>query len=563
MMSPANSSDQTSKYRATRQPEMTILSDHPILRDSKEEHKDSAREDDAFELESRLGAVYDIIRHRNTRAPLAVGIFGDWGTGKSSAMRWLSDRLKMWSETGVDRGGHCSCRTVWFEPWKYQSRDDVWRGLISEVIISSIDPAQASIAAVVNATKKFGGFLGRSFIQVVSSIKLKAGAGSGKVIPGGNVEAEINLDALTKIAEDYKLTAHPEKPYLNEFESVLKAWVKDSLGENERMVLFIDDLDRCLPAVVLEVLEALKLYLNIPQLVFVIGLDRDVVKTVIRKHYKDAGLGENKADSYLDKMFQVEVEVSPSEGQIESYFNQQVERLDKTTGNYWSDRLNAGGKDWKKIIESTIKEVALHNPRELKRLLNSTLMRGTAAARRPKTNPEEVKSLFGQGCQAYLITRILRDNTLCPASLLRTKEMWEFLAAWSNFIQDYPDYEPVDRMTEKLTDSMNESHLSMGFDGKFVRTLPSNLNVEYSDTYEDLKSVYEILPKARDRKPYPLLDEPLLWKVLAIDCSAVVGLAMSSDDFTDALTARIDAIDKFMKLNDHPPSSGGSGERGI
>lgn len=65
---------------------MTILSDHPILR---EDESKELREPDAFAMRTRLGAVYDIIRHKNTRAPLAV--YGDWGTGKSSAMRWLND----------------------------------------------------------------------------------------------------------------------------------------------------------------------------------------------------------------------------------------------------------------------------------------------------------------------------------------------------------------------------------------------------------------------------------------------------------------------------------------
>ena len=63
-------------------PRMTILSDHPILRPQEEKER---REDDSFSLHSRLGAVYDIIRHRNTRGPLAIAIYGDWGTGKTSA----------------------------------------------------------------------------------------------------------------------------------------------------------------------------------------------------------------------------------------------------------------------------------------------------------------------------------------------------------------------------------------------------------------------------------------------------------------------------------------------
>ncbi|MBM4107775.1 MAG: hypothetical protein FJ255_03020 [Phycisphaerae bacterium] len=495
----------TERELALRAPVMTILSDHPILRDQADEKTGSAREGDSFELHTRLGAVYDIIRHQNTRAPLAIGIFGDWGTGKSSAMRWLADQLKVWSDQGDTCKPHFRTRCVWFEPWKYQTRDDVWRGLIAEVVINSIDPSKASVATVVNAVKKFGGALGRWFIHTVSSLQLSGG------VPGVG-EASVNLEALAKIAEDYKQSTHPERAFLNEFESTLKSWVKGSLGGDERMVLLIDDLDRCLPAVVLEVLEALKLYLNIPQLVFVIGLDRDVVKAVIRKQYRDAGLAEVKADSYLDKMFQVEVEVPPSEEQMDGYFEAQVKELDKATNNFWTGRLNAGGTGWKGIIEGAIRKIAEHNPREVKRLLNSTLMGGTAAVRKAAGDQDAAKR-FGQGCQAYLIARALRDMDGNPAATLRLKETWTFLKKWSEFREVYKDYRP-DR--------------ALAPDSK----VPGERGPEKDDPQRKSaeEEVRRLMPCTRDikREPFPLWDMSILWDLLAIECSPEVGQAVAS-----------------------------------
>lgn len=493
-------------------PEMTILSDHPILRDVSEFAAFTDREHDAFELDSRLGAVYDIIRHKNTRAPLAVGIFGDWGTGKSSAMRWLANQLDTWSKDGVERKGHCRCRTVWFEPWKYQSRDEVWRGLIAEVVINSIDPKKATVATVVSAAKKFGGALGRWFIHAVSSLEVSGG------VPGVG-EASVNLEALAKIAEDYKQTTHPEKAYLNEFESTLKSWVKDSLAKDERMVLFIDDLDRCLPAVVLEVLEALKLYLNIPQLVFVIGLDRDVVKAIVRRHYREAELPDIKADSYLDKMFQVEVEVPPSERRMDGYLDKQIRLLDQTTESYWSKSLNAGGPNCKATIESVIKQLAQHNPREVKRLLNSTLLGGSAAAR--GDGPAATKHLrFAQGCQAYLIYRILRDDPNRPSSILREVKTWEFLQMWSQFIKDFPN------AAEARADSVAGNTAG---DGPNVAEIM--LRMTHDDAAENAwKVVTSAEPRARlgKRESLLLTEVPLLWTLLGIPCSADVGQTMAA-----------------------------------
>jgi hypothetical protein len=493
-------------------PVMTILSDHPILRDASELANSTDREDDAFELDSRLGAVYDIIRHKNTRAPLAVGIFGDWGTGKSSAMRWLANQLDTWSKDGVERKGHCRCRTVWFEPWKYQTRDEVWRGLIAEVVINSIDPKKATVATVVSAAKKFGGALGRWFIHAVSSLEVSGG------VPGVG-EASVNLEALAKIAEDYKQTTHPEKAYLNEFESTLKAWVKDSLAKDERMVLFIDDLDRCLPAVVLEVLEALKLYLNIPQLVFVIGLDRDVVKAIVRKHYREAELPETKADSYLDKMFQVEVEVPPSERRMDGYLDAQILLLDKTTEGYWSRSLNDSKTNAKEVIEGVIKQLAQHNPREVKRLLNSTLLGGSAAAR--GGGDEKTKYLrFAQGCQAYLIARILRDDPNRPASILREVKTWEFLQVWSQFIKDFPL--AAEARADSVAGRANDDNQNV------AEIMVRMAHDEAADNAWKIVTSFE--PRSRSGKRGSLLmtEVPLLWELLNIPCSADVGQTMAA-----------------------------------
>ena len=148
------------------------------------------------------------------------------------------------------------------------------------------------------------------------------------------------------------------------------------------MVIFIDDLDRCSPDVTFEVLEALKLYLNIPKLVFVVGLDRRVVEDYVCHHYRKDQLDVSKARHYLDKMFQVEVEIPPSQMQIKGYLSLQIEALDAACDRYWSTNLkNAWNGQYRRVIEDHVRRLAEHNPREIKRLLNSTLLRATAAGR--------------------------------------------------------------------------------------------------------------------------------------------------------------------------------------
>src|SRR5690606_8577689 len=109
---------------ALEPPRMTVLSDQPLR--SADAHLD------ALTLAVKLGPVYDILRHPDTRTPLAIAVYGDWGTGKTSAMRWLEGLLLEWNEHGEHgKGGSRGkvVRPVWFYPWKYHDKDDVWRGL--------------------------------------------------------------------------------------------------------------------------------------------------------------------------------------------------------------------------------------------------------------------------------------------------------------------------------------------------------------------------------------------------------------------------------------------------
>ena len=500
---------------AATPPRMTILSDHPILRDA-DVRVGREPEPDSFTLQSRLGSVFDIIRHKNTRLPIAAAVYGDWGTGKSSAMRWLAEQLETWSKQSVgERGGHPKVRTVWFDPWKYHDRVEVWRGLVAEVILRTISVEGASLATVTSAARKFGMFLGRSFLTALSAIKLKVTADAKSLGSGVGGEAEIDLKALQEIAADWERTAHPEKAFLNEFETALKQWVKESLGADERMVVFIDDLDRCLPQVTLEVLEALKLYLDIPNLVFVVGLDRAVVYSVVRKHYIESGLGEKKAAQYLDKMFQVEVDIPPSQTQIQTYLPLQIQALDKVSAGYWSKQLGQRDGDYRTIIEDTIRELAEHNPREIKRLINSTLLRGSAAER-DETLGESENLRFAQGCQVYLIQKVLTKYVPRSDGLMREQRTWDFFIEWCELIREFPNFNP--RRGRELDEAEEDP-----FGLRKKRERPG--------ATPQAEAAFEELRKRQPRDPenpkefLPFLDQELLWDLLRIPFSPDIAAA--------------------------------------
>ena len=439
----------------SKPPLLTLLSDHPITASG----DDST---DMLGLHERLCAPLDILRHPATRTPFTIALYGDWGTGKTSAMRWLESQLLLWNDSPArDSATQPHLTPVWFYPWKYHSREDVWRGIIAEVILATLKTGSADTEdfskRAVHVAKRYGKFLGASFLHVLANTKVKSEAKASGGVPGvagvgTSTSIELNGQAVQDIYDEYKKASQPHAPFLNEFESQLTDWVRDTFDDKtRRLVLLIDDLDRCLPDVALEVLEALKLYLNIPGLLFVAGLDRSVIDQIVTEHYKKSGVEGRIALRYLDKLFQVEIDVAPSQLKVSAFLDQKISQLDTATGKLWSQSLDYNfedGSDYRKIIEKSIRRLGRHNPRDFTRILNSLLIVSHAALTSTPTeedpvDQEEEKALrFAQGAQVYLLRRLLHDYTAKAENLLRTEAGQSWLSRLSKFRHVNPDYIP-------------------------------------------------------------------------------------------------------------------------
>lgn len=416
------------KHRAfaLKPPRISVLSDQALK--TEEAYLDS------FNLHYQLGPIYDILRHPDTDTPLAIAIFGSWGTGKTTAMRWLHGLLGEWNEKAKVEN-KIRVRTVWFYPWKYDSKEDVWRGLIAEVIIKSLSTDDVTMSDVVNAAKRFGLFLGRGFVHALAALKLKAEVS----VPGSGVKAgaEVSLSAIKDILEEYRETSHPERGFLNEFEDTLRTWVKSMLGERDRMVIFIDDLDRCMPDVALQVLEALKLYLNIDRLIFVVGVDRGVVDKLVAEHYHKLGLDRDKSKHYLAKMFQVDVDLAPSVRQIEVFLDEQLKRFP-----LWREQLVDRELE---ILRTVVLSLADRNPREVKRLINSAMVRGAGVlVDEAETATDEPALTFKQSLQLFFVHKILTDRY--TRGLLVGQPLGDrFFGAWSTAVRGHENVKDFPR----------------------------------------------------------------------------------------------------------------------
>ncbi|RLI99245.1 MAG: hypothetical protein DRP06_03850 [Candidatus Aenigmatarchaeota archaeon] len=133
---------------------------------------------------------------------------------------------------------------------------------------------------------------------------------------------------------------------------------EDSLkGGNKKIVIFIDDLDRCAPDKVLEILESIKVFLDIEGFVYVFGINPEVVEKAIEMKYKDMGIN---GEDYLEKIIQIPFKIP----------DWNKEELNKCLEKMYED-IDSKYKDTFEKYKDIILEVIKKTPRQLKRFINS------------------------------------------------------------------------------------------------------------------------------------------------------------------------------------------------
>jgi len=210
--------------------------------------------------------------------PVTIGIHGPWGGGKSTVLKLICD-------AAVQHPGYLVLR---MDPWEFDDALDVRGTLIAEVL----GALEVWSKADKTVTEKTTALLRRiSWARV------------GTAIAKGSLTMQWDPDQLIK-AFTPRSKELPESMigFRTAFADLL-----DSLPNIERVVVLVDDLDRCLPAAVTATLEAIKLFLAVPKMVFVIAADQDMVRDAIAVSLDSAARGERFATRYLEKIIQLPI----------------------------------------------------------------------------------------------------------------------------------------------------------------------------------------------------------------------------------------------------------------
>lgn len=348
--------------------------------------------------------------------PVTVGVLGDWGSGKTSLLQMVAERLQASPEYVV----------VPFSPWRYEAYEDVKAALMDTVLaelgqrVPEADQSKRSlltglkrkVARIMAGPAAAGRVLAPAVGSVVAAHEhlppeLGSAAGSAFVAGADAIATQAAGEAKDEPSEPTVFDSVAD--FRDEFEALL-----DNLDEVKAVIVLIDDLDRCLDDTVVDVFEAIRLFLQVSSSAFVIAANREIVQAAVERRYpaaREGGVSIGK--DYLEKIVQVEITVPPlAEAEAETYLNllfadlrladEEMQKVREAAAihrrqgqfavamNYGiaKDILGAVSPELEadftiaNRIAPTLSRGLRGNPRQLKRFLNTMLLRLATAKRR-------------------------------------------------------------------------------------------------------------------------------------------------------------------------------------
>lgn len=379
---------------------------------------------DLLYYEAIAKTVVRFIRETSV-APITIGVHGDWGAGKSSVLKMTEAAFK--DEKRV--------LCLWFNGWTFEGFEDA-KTVVIETIVEELRRARPASTKVADAAKKVlrrvdwlkmahraGGLLFtattgiptldqvRGVVDTVTSFLAK---------PQDHISVE-DLKGVAAHAKEFvkdaadeadRLPAHMHE-FRKEFEELLQA------AELDRLVVIVDDLDRCLPKTAIATLEAIRLFLMVDRTAFVIGADELMIEYAVKEHFPDLPPSTGPVSyprNYLEKLIQVPFRV-PALGVAETrvYITLLLAELALTSEDPRFKKLLAvaredmkrpwqsRGLDTRAVAEAVGEPVLMEvrqaqlisthltrlltegthgNPRQIKRFLNSMMLRQAIAEER-------------------------------------------------------------------------------------------------------------------------------------------------------------------------------------
>lgn len=397
--------------------------------------------------------------------PITIGIHGDWGAGKSSVLEMLQHAVEKAEDDGV------LCLRV--NGWSFQGFEDAKIALIEAIVSGLADKrtltgkAEGALADLykrinwLKAAKMAGSFAltAATGIPAPDLVNTVVGALRGmaqdptKLLTADNVKG--TLAAAESLLSPAEAKHAPEeiREFRREFDSLLA-----DTGVQQLIVL-VDDLDRCLPETAIETLEAIRLFVLTEKTAFVIAADEAMIEYAVRQHFPDLPNTtgpQTYARNYLEKLIQVPfripalgvtetrifvtllligAKVADGDGKFDALIATARERLRRPWQGHTLSEEDIHGafgglpnelRDALRLsqqIGPVLAEGTKGNPRQLKRFVNSLLLRLSAADARGFAEDIDVpvlaKLMLAERFQTTFFDQLVRLASTSPTGVVK------------------------------------------------------------------------------------------------------------------------------------------------
>jgi hypothetical protein len=395
---------------------------------------DEARKTDTLNLLPYAEALADFIHE--CESPMSIGIQGDWGIGRTSLMNMLRGHP---DEPSSGLLNSRVCKTISLDSWPYSQFDqdnnmavaclyaltqDLGQALLDE---PGIDAAQLQSRLEAASNR----------LTVVMQQLRELAQGSSSDNPGGKPYVDISAQMLR---------------FQREFEKLVALWT--SADESRRIVIFIDDLDRIRPIMALELLEAIKNFIDVPGCIFVMTLDYEVVQRgMVEKLGRD--LQKTSGKALFDKMIQLPFVVPTTSYQLDEYI---IDLLSKA--GLPCVRDNQDDSENRQFFLDITRFTVGRNPRSIKRVVNYTnlLERIHRHNSGSDTTDGECKILFAlvsmQIAWPELFQYFIRDPSVDSITSLQSWDFLDDLPETVSLFERSPDKELVKNAISAYFDTL-------------------------------------------------------------------------------------------------------------
>ncbi|SDH40617.1 Qat anti-phage system ATPase QatA [Paraburkholderia phenazinium] len=458
--------------------------------------------------------------------PVTIGVHGDWGAGKSSVLEMI--------EAGFTDQDDVLC--LKFNGWRFQGFEDAKIALIEGIVTGLVEkrPALKKAAVAVKdvfrridwlkVAKRAGSLALTAFSGIPTPEQIGAIVGSLEALVADPAKL-VTRENLSTAIDEAKAVLKPgeSKNVPEEVEAFRKAF--DQLLKDagiKQLVVLIDDLDRCLPDTAIETLEAIRLFVFTARTAFVVAADEAMIEYAVRKHFPDLPDSTGPRDyarNYLEKLIQVPFRI-PALGETETRIyvtlllaGAEVGENDENYGKLIAvarEKLKrpwtSGGLDAATVktalgqqaekannalalsdqIGPILASGAKGNPRQIKRFLNTLLLRERTATARG----------FGDDIKLPVLAKLMLAERFIP----RLFEQIAFVAA----VHPQGLCEDLETLEKSLVSADSKDSESKG--PKAAEAVPASDNIVLNEwkSSETVRDWAHLSPKLSglDLRPY-------------------------------------------------------------